>query len=345
MELIIPMFFFWRPNGQKHSTSVSYDTSNYVNTAEKLYIELDEFGNFDYKYNLLITSIDGAFLGNTYIKELYFEKAEGLILCTTANALFKDCTNLEVLNIDAFNTSNWKRIAGLFYNCKKLKSIDFSKVDLQNIFDVDYYMSQNKPFYGCSSLAYINCGSMFDKGIWTIVSFFSNPALKQIDNFFNKKIKMRSTVTVGTDLVDWRSAFSNCGLQVLDFRNMDFSEIDNKNTNGFEAGLYLSDFVKKGVCREVHFPDVKFRITTWYAFGDSSNSGINIEYLNLGGGYFSDVTTPANNLEYMFVYANKLNKIRCLQETKDYLIANADLAWLPSKFKTDDSLWEIVEIT
>lgn len=337
--------FFWKPNGPKHETSAITNTGNYNNTVDPIYIPIDESGNFDYKYNTFVTNIDGAFSENTNIKELYFDKVEGLDHCESGNALFKNCTNLEQLNIDGFNTSNWKRIAGILYNCSSLKSIDFSRVDLQNVFDITYYWYNNKPFYGCSNITYINCGTMFDKGVWTIAYMFNCKNLKQIDNFFNKKLIDKSTVTQGVNVLDWRNAFDGCGLEILDFRNMDFSAILPENTDR-ESGLYLQHLLKWGPCKEVHFPDVRFRITSWYAFGDSDNSVLrSLEYLNLGGAYYSDIVSAANNVEYMFTYASKLNKIRCLQETKDYLIANSSLAWLPSKFKTNDSLWEIVELT
>lgn len=320
--------FFWKPNGTPYTYTT--EIKNYTNESEQINIPIDSQGNFDYYYDKYVYNLTAAFANNTNIKELYFDKVCNLNNVTCFDLLFYNCTNLKVLDFTSFNKCKFINVAAMFYNNSNLETIDLTNFDFSSA-NYEGLGYKNQIFLGCKKLNYLNCGNLFDNGIGNIKYFFRSCGTESengiiVDNFFNKKV-------FKTTGCSFQQAFESFNTEIIDFRNADFS-MPTDDTN-----LYLLNAFSPTICKEIHFPDTEFRISNFNTtVGNTSKRG-NLEYLNLGKAVFNNAS-----LDYCFMNLPNLNKIRCTQTTKDYILSKS-ISQLPSKFTTDDSLWEIVELT
>ena len=64
-------------------------------------------------------------------------------------SMFEKCSKLKEINVSKFKTTNCENINGMFSRCSSLESIDMLNWDMKNINDIEYL------FKGCSKLKII----------------------------------------------------------------------------------------------------------------------------------------------------------------------------------------------
>ena len=67
--------------------------------------------------------------------------------------LFKDCKNIEKINVIKWNRKDINDLNSLCYNCKSLKEVNFSNINTNNV------INMSRMFYKCSSLEELNISS------------------------------------------------------------------------------------------------------------------------------------------------------------------------------------------
>ena len=67
--------------------------------------------------------------------------------------MFKDCSKLKNIDLSKFNTQNVSNLEGIFMGCSSLDAVDLKNLDARNI------KSVSKMFYGCKKLKNIDISS------------------------------------------------------------------------------------------------------------------------------------------------------------------------------------------
>ena len=105
--------------------------------------------------------------------------------------MFKDCKQLEKIDLSNFKTKEATKMKGVFKGCKSLKSLDLSSFDTNNVSDM------SKMFKNCSSLAFLNLANFKTTKLKNIEEIFkqcnenlfiymSNTKMNQIDDIYKK---------------------------------------------------------------------------------------------------------------------------------------------------------------
>lgn len=95
---------------------------------------------------------------------------------TDMSAMFVNCSNLNVLDITNLDTSKVVNMSGIFDGCESLKSIDLSSFDTSNVTDMSYM------FRECKSLEKIDVSHFNTSQVTDMSGMFSEcEALKELD--------------------------------------------------------------------------------------------------------------------------------------------------------------------
>ena len=115
---------------------------------------------------------------------------------TDMTSMFRDCMNLESLDVSNFNTANVTSMSGMFSWCRYLKSLDVSNFNTANVtdmvemfnaclsltsLDVSKFNTQNVTnmrgmFDGCSSLTSLDVSNFNTTGVTSMQAMFANCA-------------------------------------------------------------------------------------------------------------------------------------------------------------------------
>ena len=156
---------------------------------------VDESKNdFDYKAVVRInpdcqikTSDDASYLFDGFKN---IKKIDNLKILDTSNAenmeyMFKDCEELESIDLSNFDTKQVLSMNSMFVNCTKLKSIDLTSFNTENVSDISYMFSS------CESATTINVSSFDTSNVKKMYSLFRNcKSVKTLDvsNFNTENI-------------------------------------------------------------------------------------------------------------------------------------------------------------
>ncbi|MCQ2978766.1 MAG: BspA family leucine-rich repeat surface protein, partial [Clostridia bacterium] len=150
-------------------------------------------------------------------------KVSGTSYLSGMSRMFYGCTNLETLTLDKdkFDTSKVYSMYNMFYNCKKLKSIDISKFNTSNC----HFM--NFMFEGCESLTALDLSNFDTSNVEDMDAVFRNcKGLTTLDvsSFDTSKVTKMS------------SMFYCCSsLTTLDISSFKTSSVAG---DSFTAGMY-----------------------------------------------------------------------------------------------------------
>ncbi len=158
--------------------------------------------------------------------------AQYFVATDTINArdtyiLFKGYSNLtQIENIEYLTTNNATDMYGMFFDCKKLTTLDISKFDTSNVTNMNFM------FYNCTSLKELNLGENFDTGNVTSMAcmFYNCNSLKELNlggKFDTSKV---------TSMVNM---FANCNsLTKLNIgTNFDTSQVTNMSSMFYNCYL------------------------------------------------------------------------------------------------------------
>ena len=150
-------------------------------------------------------------------------------LCKKFKCMFKDCYNLENLDVSHFNTKNSNNFEQMFCGCRKLKNIDVSK------FNSSKCESINSMFMNCENLCEI------DMINWDMRNLYCENKSGIFSRLFKSKIQSIDYLFYGCKKLKLIKMSSN----FLDINNL----ISEKDNNQIFIGLPPGGtfYWKKGV--------------------------------------------------------------------------------------------------
>ena len=218
----------------------------------------------------------------TNIKNIVFDESFKTYAPTSLEQFFSSCSTLETISdLEYLNTANVKYMSGMFFDCKKLSSLDLSKFNTEKVTDMRdmFYdcqklssldlsnfntanvMGMGNMFYNCSALTSLDLSNFNTEKVESMMGmFFSCSALTSLDlsNFNTKKVRYMNSMFnacsalttiyagdkfVTTKVENGSYMFSDC----TNLKGYDSSKIDhtyaNCGTDGyFTPGCAYAEF-------------------------------------------------------------------------------------------------------
>ena len=208
----------------------------------------------------------------TNIKNIVFDESFKTYAPTSLEQFFASCSTLETISgLEYLNTANVKYMSGMFFDCKKLSSLDLSK------FNTEKVESMVEMFSNCSALSSLNLSNFKTKEVKYMSNmFWGCSALTSLDlsKFNTEKV------------TDMRDMFYGCQkLSSLDLSNFNTEKVENMMGMFFSCSALTSLDLSNFNTKEVRYMNSMFNacsaLTTIYA-GDKF------------------VTTKVENGSYMF---------------------------------------------
>ena len=145
---------------------------------------------------------------------------------------FFECTEMEICNLQHFNTSNVRNMFDMFEWCTSLESLDLSSFDTSNVTTI------NGMFYGCNSLISLNLSNFNTSNVTDMSTMFTGcSSLTSLDlsNFNTSNVTNMSYM------------FNGCSsLTSLDLSNFDTSNVEDMRRMFYQCSnlerLMLSNF-------------------------------------------------------------------------------------------------------
>ena len=123
-----------------------------------------------------LNNIGSMFYGDINLKNIVFRNCFNTSNVTNMNGMFKECKNLEELDLSTFDTNNVKNMYGMFAGCESLTKLNLSNFNTNNVTDMSYM------FYGCSSLEKLNLSNFNTNNVKDMYCMFSGcSSLKELD--------------------------------------------------------------------------------------------------------------------------------------------------------------------
>ncbi len=247
-----------------------------------------------------------AYLANISGKNIIYFVSDGSIKLLSGNSMFKNFENCEQINgIELLDTSDVIDMAGMFYNCRKLKSLNLSSFDTRNV------IQMGSMFFLCNDLMNINLNSFDTSNVkYTEYMFGSCSSLTNLDvSRFNT-----SNVVNMNGMFDWCKRLTN-----LDVRNFDTSNVTNmwymfngcsNLTNLDVSGFNTSNVVNMNdmfaSCSSLTNLDVRnfdtSKVISMNGMFDSCSSLINLNVSNFN-------TSRVEHMGYMFKNCSSLTNL------------------------------------
>ena len=208
----------------------------------------------------------------TNIKNIVFDESFKTYAPTSLEQFFASCSTLETISgLEYLNTANVKYMSGMFFDCKKLSSLDLSK------FNTEKVESMVEMFSNCSALSSLNLSNFKTKEVKYMSNmFWGCSALTSLDlsKFNTEKV------------TDMRDMFYGCQkLSSLDLSNFNTEKVENMMGMFFSCSALTSLDLSNFNTKEVRYMNSMFNacsaLTTIYT-GDKF------------------VTTKVENGSYMF---------------------------------------------
>ena len=150
----------------------------------------------------------------TNIKNIIFDESFKTYAPTSLEHFFSSCSTLETISgLEYLNTANVKYMSGMFFDCKKLSSLDLSK------FNTEKVESMVEMFSNCSALSSLNLSNFKTKEVKYMSNmFWGCSALTSLDlsKFNTEKV------------TDMSNMFYGCQkLSSLDLSNFNTEKVEN----------------------------------------------------------------------------------------------------------------------
>lgn len=173
-----------------------------------------EKGIIELELNDNVTTLLGGFMLDlciTSIDEKIFDNIDS----NSAMSLFATCSNLDVLNLNYFDTTKVTNMFSMFGNCNNLTKILVTKFDTSNVIDM------NSMFMSCNSLINLDLTHFNTSNVTNMYSMFLNC----------KKLESLDLSSFDTSKVtDMENMFSGCvSLKELKLNNFSINNIIDSN--------------------------------------------------------------------------------------------------------------------
>ena len=135
--------------------------------------------------NLKQTSLSGFFAGLNQLKSIVGIENLNTEKVTNMAGMFYECSNLTSLDLNNFKTDNVTNMAWMFSGCSNLSSLDLSN------FKTDKVTEMTGMFDGCSSLTSLDLSSFNTDNVWDMQTMFagcSSLTSLNLSNFKTDKV-------------------------------------------------------------------------------------------------------------------------------------------------------------
>ena len=146
------------------------------------------------------------------IKNIVFDESFKTYAPTALYSFFKDLTELETIkDLKYLNTANVKYMSDMFWDCKKLSSLDLSKFNTEKVTDM------SGMFHGCQKLSSLDLSKFNTEKVEGMISMFEDC----------KKLSSLDLSKFNTEKVtDMRGMFCGCqNLSSLDLSNFNTANV------------------------------------------------------------------------------------------------------------------------
>lgn len=106
--------------------------------------------------------------------------------------MFNECSNLNNLNLNSFNTSNVINLSEMFNKCASLTSLDISS------FDTSKVTNMSRMFASCKSLAKLDVSSFNTSNVTNMEKMFSD--MKNLETIYASDNFVTTAVTNGNQM-------------------------------------------------------------------------------------------------------------------------------------------------
>jgi surface protein len=159
--------------------------------------DLKQINDYDKKIE---TFINGESIGSKKYFEFkeakkYSVKIKFNFIIEDCSYMFRDCKNIEKIDLHSFNTENINNMEGMFFNCENMKQFDSSFFDTKNVTNMGYL------FKNCKNLKSLDLSSFSTKKVKNMNHMFEN-----CENI--EKIHLSSFNTI--NVIDMSFMFNNC---------------------------------------------------------------------------------------------------------------------------------------
>ena len=232
------------------------------------------------------------------IKNIVFDESFKTYAPTALYSFFKDLTELETIkDLKYLNTANVKYMSDMFWDCKKLSSLDLSKFNTEKVTDM------RGMFYGCQKLSSLDLSKFNTEKVEGMISMFEdckNLSSLDLSKFNTEKV------------TDMRGMFCGCqNLSSLDLSNFNTANVMEMGNMFYNCStltsLDLSNFNTEKV---VSMMGMFFSCSALTSLDLSNFNTKKVQYMNsmfsacsaLTTIYAGDkfVTTKVENGSYMF---------------------------------------------
>ena len=232
------------------------------------------------------------------IKNIVFDESFKTYAPTALYSFFKDLTELETIkDLKYLNTANVKYMSDMFWDCKKLSSLDLSKFNTEKVTDM------SGMFHGCQKLSSLDLSKFNTEKVEGMISMFEdckNLSSLDLSKFNTEKV------------TDMRGMFCGCqnisSLDLSNFNTANVMEMGNMFYNcSTLTSLDLSNFNTEKV---ESMMGMFFRCSALTSLDLSNFNTKKVQYMNsmfsacsaLTTIYAGDkfVTTKVENGSYMF---------------------------------------------
>ena len=220
-------------------------------------------------------------------KKYLIPKKEGLynikimiyVLMNDCSYLFSECNKLKSIDLTYFNTENVTNMSYMFYGCSELTNLDLSSLNTKNVTNMSFMLK------GCSNLCDINLKNFDTKKVNYMIGMFSDCSkLKNID--------LSSFDTSNVTYMNY--FFCRC----FDLINLDLTSLNTQRVINMSS--MFSGCTKLSIINLSSF-NTKNVIYMNSMFSDCSNlENIDLSFLN---------TENVMNMSYMFSGCSKLSNI------------------------------------
>ena len=141
-----------------------------------------------------LDSVDMMFFNEPELISIAFTKKFETTNLLNMKGMFKDCINLESIDLSYFKAKNTKDFSHMLDNCNSLSSINLSKLNAKKAKDISYL------FKDCTSLKYINLKKFDTSKVVNMEGLFIGCSqLTSIDlkNFNTKEVKKVNKIFYG----------------------------------------------------------------------------------------------------------------------------------------------------
>ncbi|MBO5142668.1 MAG: BspA family leucine-rich repeat surface protein [Clostridia bacterium] len=267
-----------------------------------------------------VSDMSNLFAGCTNLKTISGLENLDTSNVTDAQNVFKDCENLQAVDLTKLDTSTFTNIAGFFDGCSSLTEVKLNNVDFKQVQDM------SEMFSGCTSLVrldmnalngktsnltdmsnmFANCTSLRTLNIGTLETSVVTSISRMFYNCQNLESVTISSIT-SKEITDLSYLFYNCKkLNSINFGNFDTTKVTDMS--------YM--FANCETLNNAVFPN-----------SDTSSvenmEGLFLNCKNIGQINFYGVETDSvTNMSRMFEGCEKLNSFNQFENLKTNKVTN-----------------------